>query len=114
MRLSVKNIIYVARRSFPSLRVFALRVCLLAAVSVLLWSCSTTSGIPKGDQLFIGLTKIDYQDYEKSDHYETTREEVEASLATAPTAPCSAVRIIARRFLTACGYGTPFQAQRTR
>ena len=47
-------------------------------------SCSTTQNIPDDDQLFIGLTKIDYQDYEPGDHFNTTREEIEAALATAP------------------------------
>ena len=50
----------------------------------LLASCSTTKDIPADDQLFIGLTKIDYQNYEKSDHFYQTQEEVEAALATAP------------------------------
>lgn len=56
---------------------------LVAAVAVLA-SCSTTSGVPDDDQLFIGLTKIDYQNYEKSDHFISTQEEIEAALATAP------------------------------
>ena len=47
-------------------------------------SCSTTKNIPDDDQLFIGLTKIDYQSYEPGDHFNTTREEIEAALATAP------------------------------
>ena len=47
-------------------------------------SCSSTSGVPEGDQLFTGLKKISYADYEKGDHFTTTREEVEAALATAP------------------------------
>ena len=58
---------------------------LLSAIVVLmLASCSTTKNIPDDDQLFIGLTKIDYKNYEKSDHATTTIEEVEAALATAP------------------------------
>ena len=73
---------------------------------VVLLSCSTTKNIPDGDQLFVGLTKIAYQDYEEPettdslqgkereqhreireqhrDHFNTTQEEVEAALATAP------------------------------
>ncbi len=57
--------------------------CLLA-VALLLASCSTTKNIPDDDQLFIGLTKIDYQNYEKNDQFATVQEEIEASLATAP------------------------------
>ena len=51
---------------------------------VLLASCSTTKHIPDDDQLFIGLEKIVYTDYEKSIHAEQTQEELEAALATAP------------------------------
>ncbi|MBO7140282.1 MAG: BamA/TamA family outer membrane protein [Prevotella sp.] len=67
---------------------------------VVLLSCSTTKNVPDGDQLFVGLTKIEYQDYEEltdslkgeqrevremhRDHFSTTQEEVEAALATAP------------------------------
>lgn len=84
MRQLVKYIMFMVSRQFCQLRVLLLRLCLFAVVVALLWSCSTTSGIPDKDQLFIGLTKIDYQDYEKNEQYETTREEIEASLATAP------------------------------
>lgn len=55
----------------------------MAAVMVLA-SCSTTSGVPEDDQLFIGLTKIDYKNYEKNDHFISVQEEIEAALATAP------------------------------
>ena len=53
-------------------------------IGVLLASCSTTKNIPDGDQLFVGLTGIDYQAHEENDHAITTQEEVEAALATAP------------------------------
>jgi len=53
-------------------------------VGIALSSCSTTSGVPDDDQLFIGLSKIDYQNYEKNDHFTSTQEEIEAALATAP------------------------------
>jgi len=53
-------------------------------LTMILASCSTTKCVPEDDQLFIGLTKIDYKNYEKGEHFETTKEEVEASLATAP------------------------------
>ena len=59
---------------------------------LVLLSCSTTKNVPDGDQLFIGLTKIAYQDSgqdslqdeRQREHYNTTQEEVEAALATAP------------------------------
>lgn len=51
---------------------------------LLLTSCSMTKNIPEDDQLFTGLKKIAYEDYEKNEHFITTQEEVEAALATAP------------------------------
>lgn len=60
----------------------------LAACALMLASCSTTKNLREGDQLFIGLTKIEYDNADEADtqtdHYATTKEEVEASLATAP------------------------------
>ena len=43
-----------------------------------------TKNIPDDDQLFTGLTKIAYEDYEQNDNFTVTQEEVEAALATAP------------------------------
>ena len=47
-----------------------------------------TKNIPEDDQLFIGLTGITYEDEPKNnpfeDHLATTKEEIEAALATAP------------------------------
>ena len=57
---------------------------LLAACIVLLSACSTTSRIADDDQLFVGLTKIEFEGYEPGDHAEQTRQEVEAALATQP------------------------------
>ena len=37
------------------------------------FSCSTTKGVPEGDQLFVGLTKIDYQDYERNSNFIDTQ-----------------------------------------
>ena len=50
----------------------------------LMMSCSTTSAIPDGEQLFRGLKKIDYVNYEKSDYATSTQEEMEYALASAP------------------------------
>ena len=47
-------------------------------------ACSSTSSVPDGDQLYVGLKPIDYKNYEKSDHFYDTQAEVEAALATAP------------------------------
>lgn len=110
----VKNIIFVAKRSLPALRLAALRMCLLAFVLAVVLSCSTTSGIPDDDQLFIGLTKIDYQDYEKTSNMKQHVRKLRLRWPQLQTERCSEVRIIAPRSLTDCGYGTPFLAQRTR
>ena len=52
--------------------------------TMLLVSCSMTKDIPDGEQLFTGLTKITYENYEDNDNFVKTQEEVEAALATAP------------------------------
>lgn len=61
-----------------------IRLSGLLSVMVVVYSCSTTKNIPDKDQLFIGLTKIKYEGESKNDHYAATKEEIEASLATAP------------------------------
>jgi outer membrane translocation and assembly module TamA len=43
-----------------------------------------TKDIPASDQLFVGLEKIVYENYESGDHFTATKTEVEAALATAP------------------------------
>lgn len=53
---------------------------------LMLTGCSSTKSIPEGDQLFIGLDKIQYDVPEKSEHFSSTKEEVDAALATAPNA----------------------------
>ncbi|MBR6946017.1 MAG: hypothetical protein IKH64_08755, partial [Prevotella sp.] len=60
------------------------RLPYLIAIVLLLTACSTTKNIPEDDQLFIGLTKIDYRDHDNSENFISTQEEVEAALATAP------------------------------
>ena len=62
-----------------------LPICLIALLS--LWmtiSCSTTSAIPDGEQLFTGLKPIKYINYEKNDHATITQLEMEYALASAP------------------------------
>ena len=61
--------------------------CMLTTVIMLLASCSTTKNLREGDQLFIGLEKIKFTNINDSiqpDHLALAKEEVEASLATAP------------------------------
>ncbi|MBR0166811.1 MAG: BamA/TamA family outer membrane protein [Prevotella sp.] len=63
---------------------------LYLSMALILVSCSMTKGIPEDDQLFTGLTKIayadekDYDNDDYNDHLTTTKEEVEAALATEP------------------------------
>lgn len=57
-------------------------LCLMALV--MLSACSTTKSIPENDQLYIGLSDIKYEAPEKGEHFITTRQEIEAALATPP------------------------------
>lgn len=51
---------------------------------MLLASCSSTSNIPDGEQLYVGLEKIRYDNYEKNEQFIATQEEVEVALAIPP------------------------------
>ena len=65
---------------------------ILLCLAFTLVACSTTKNIPDDDQLFVGLSKIEYENPEGGAKYnaserknlETAKEEVEAALATAP------------------------------
>ncbi len=57
---------------------------LIIVVAFLFAACSTTKNIPEGDQLYIGLETTQYKTPEKSVHYATIQEELDAALATAP------------------------------
>ena len=63
---------------------FTIHYSLFISCVAALFACSTTKHIPEDDQLFIGLKKIAYTDYEKNQHASDTQEELEAALATAP------------------------------
>ena len=72
---------------------------LLACVAMLVaTSCSTTKGVPEGDQLYVGLTKIKYSNYEDNSHFSSTQEEMEAALDCAPNGA----------FMGSSYYRTPF------
>jgi len=60
------------------------KVLWVSVLVVSLASCSTTRNIPENDQLFIGLKKIEYKNYEKNEHFTSVQEELEAALATTP------------------------------
>ena len=72
-------------------RVNPWNLCLII-ITLLLTSCISTRNIPDDDQLFVGLTKISYDEdtlknFRSSpftSHLEDTKTEVEAALATAP------------------------------
>ncbi|MBQ0073539.1 MAG: BamA/TamA family outer membrane protein [Prevotella sp.] len=53
-------------------------------LGVLLASCSATSSLEEGEQLYTGLKPIQYNNYTPSAHFSMTKEEIEAALATAP------------------------------
>lgn len=59
---------------------WALTLCSAA----LLAACSTTSALPEDEQLYIGIDKVKYSNYEPGDHFTATQEEVEAALAAEP------------------------------
>ncbi len=60
------------------------RLFFAVVLSGLLSACSTTKNIPEGDQLYTGLEATTYVTPEKSSHYATIQEELDAALATAP------------------------------
>lgn len=61
-------------------------IAILLISAVVITSCSTTSAIPDGEQLYTGMKSTKYENYEKNDHFITTQEELEYVLATKPNA----------------------------
>lgn len=59
-------------------------VILITLSAIMLYSCSTTSSLEEGEQLYTGLIPTEYKNYEPSSHQDMTQEEIEAALATAP------------------------------
>lgn len=60
------------------------RLSLIFVAAIVLAACSTTDKLPEGESLFVGLKEIAFSKSDGSDHYTATREEVDASLQTAP------------------------------
>lgn len=56
----------------------------ILAMACLMAACSTTSGVPDGDQLYTGVDKISYENYEPNQHADQMKEEMEISLAAEP------------------------------
>lgn len=67
-------------RLFRRLAAGIVAVALMVAVA----ACSTTSALPDGEKLFIGLKPTQYTNYEKNDHFAQTKEEMDVVLATKP------------------------------
>ena len=53
--------------------------CVLCVLS----ACSTTNGVPEGDQLYTGLTHVKYNNYTPCDHATDIQAEIDAALACA-------------------------------
>ncbi|MES5004839.1 BamA/TamA family outer membrane protein [Prevotella disiens] len=53
-------------------------------IGVALAACSTTSALPDGEQLYTGMEKTKYTNYQKGDHFNATQEELDIVLATKP------------------------------
>ncbi len=74
------NSIRPLHRLFRRLAAGIVAVVLMVAVA----ACSTTSALPDGEKLFIGLKPTQYTNYEKNDHFMQTKEEMDVVLATKP------------------------------
>lgn len=98
-RSSIYHIIYIALAAI--------------VISFSLTSCSTTRAIPDNEQLFAGLKKISYVNYEEGGHADSTIAEMEYVLASAPQRLCLAVAITCLLSLCVCGFGMPSQNQIT-
>ena len=59
-------------------------IAYLLPIAAFFSACSSTKSIPEGDQLFTGVEKINYTTEDKGSHFASTKEEVDAALATAP------------------------------
>ena len=65
-------------------KTYILYILYLFPIGLLLSGCSSTKSIPEGDQLFTGVKSINYTAEKKDTHFTSTKEEVDAALATAP------------------------------
>lgn len=57
-----------------------------AVISAMTVSCSTTSGLPEGEQLYTGMKPTVYKNYDDNAHFRSTKEELDVILATKPNA----------------------------
>ena len=75
----MKHIHSTAKRSLLLRTMFC-----MGAMMLLLVSCSETSALQDGEQLFTGLRKIQYTNYQESSYADSTIVEMESVLASAP------------------------------
>lgn len=66
--------------------ILAAATILAACSTVFLAACSTTSGIPDGEQLYTGMKPTVYKNYDDNDHFRAVKEEMDVVLATKPNA----------------------------
>lgn len=66
--------------------ILATAAILAACSTVFLAACSTTSGIPDGEQLYTGMRPTVYKNYDDNDHFRAVKEEMDVVLATKPNA----------------------------
>lgn len=71
------------RQKRNSKTIFALPTIMLCC-AVIMAACSTTSALTEGEQLYVGIDKINYTNYEPSPHFDAMQEELEAVLACEP------------------------------
>lgn len=76
-------------------------IVILAIAAPMLLSCSMTSGLGEGEQLYRGIEKISYSDNNASEQYSLMREELEAALACQPNGS----------FFQSSSISTPIQAR---
>ena len=74
--------IYKALKEY--FKTYRLGFHLLLIGGLILTSCSTTKSIPQDEQLFVGISKINYEKNEDAKHFVTVQEEIEEALATQP------------------------------
>jgi len=76
-----RHIIYIRERLAAR---FSCCHVLLACLAAAICSACSTAKLPEGEQLYVGLKKIKWENYAPSDNVVTTQEEVEAALALPP------------------------------
>ena len=56
-----------------------IKALILSLTIALFYACSTTSGVPDNDKLYIGIDKIKYSERQNDEHTLLTKEEVDAA-----------------------------------